>query len=182
MKQEIAKEIQIPEDVSIELEGSTLNVKGPKGELKKTFFSDKIKIKKENDKIILTAERATKREKKILGSIVAHIKNMILGVREGFEYKLQICSVHFPINVQVDAAKKTLIIKNFLGEVKERTARIPNNVEVKVNGEIITVNSADKELAGQTAARIETATKIKKRDRRIFQDGIYLIEKAGKRI
>lgn len=182
MKQEISKEIAVPEDISIELDGNMINIKGPKGELKKEFFCSNIKLKKEDGKIVLYADKTTKREKKMLGTIAAHIKNMILGVKEGFTYKLQICSVHFPINIQLDAANKQVIIKNFLGEVKERRAQIADNVDVKVDGDIITVTSLDKETAGQTAANIEVATKIKKRDRRVFQDGIYIIEKAGERL
>lgn len=182
MKQEITKEIQIPEGINIEIDGDIITVKGLKGELKRKFILGKINIKKEDSRIILGAEKATKREKKIAGSIVAHIKNMMRGVKEGYEYKLQICSVHFPINVQVDASRKILLIKNFLGEIKDRVAIIPQNVEVKVNGDVITVTSLDIELAGQTAANIEFASKIRKRDRRVFQDGIYITEKAGEKI
>lgn len=182
MKQEITKEIAVPEDISVGLDGNIINVKGPKGELKREFFNSNIKLKKEDGKIVLYAGNATKRERKMIGTIAAHIKNMITGVKEGFEYKLQICSVHFPMNIQVDAANKQIIIKNFLGEVKERRAKIEDNVDVKLDGDIITVTAADKKTAGQTAANIERATKVKKRDKRVFQDGIYIIEKAGKRL
>lgn len=67
MKQEINKEIQIPEGASIEIDGDIVNVKGPKGELKRKFILGKINMKKEGNKIILSAEKATKREKKIAG-------------------------------------------------------------------------------------------------------------------
>lgn len=121
-----------------------------------------------------------KNHKKIIKTTEAHIKNMILGVTEGYEYRLQICSVHFPITASAD--KEKLSIKNFLGETKERKAKILPNVQLKVEGDIIKITSADKEAAGQTAANIETATKIKNRDRTRFQDGIWIIQKANKEI
>lgn len=182
MKQDIIKEIQVPQDVKIHLQDSTVIVTGAKGELKRNFPCGKIRMEQQQDKVILKAERTTKREKKMIGTIAAHIKNMILGVREEFEYKLQICSVHFPMHVSIDAANHAVIIKNFLGEVKERKAEILENVDVKVEGDIITVISADKEKAGQTALNIEKTTRIKTRDRRVFQDGIFIVEKAGKKI
>ena len=53
---------------------------------------------------------------------------------------------------------------------------------MKVKGQEIIVEGIDKEATGQTAANIEQATRITKWDRRVFQDGIYIVEKAGKPI
>jgi large subunit ribosomal protein L6 len=103
---------------------------------------------------------------------------MIKGATEGHVYKLKVCSGHFPMNVAV--AGKDFVVKNFLGEKKPRQVAIKEGVDVKVEGEIVTVESCDKELAGQTAADIETLTRITNRDLRIFQDGIYITEKDGK--
>ncbi|MGB1098957.1 MAG: 50S ribosomal protein L6, partial [Poseidonia sp.] len=52
------------------------------------------------------------------------------------------------------------------------------NVDVKVSNKVeVTVSGIDKEAVGQTAANIERCTTVKKRDRRVFQDGIYLLNK-----
>ncbi len=80
------------------------------------------------------------------------------------------------------ANKNELVINNFLGEKIPRKLQLKDNVDVKVEGEIITVKSFDKELAGQTAASIEQLTRRTNYDIRIFMDGIWIIEKDGKEI
>ena len=60
--------------------------------------------------------------------------------------------------------------------------KIKEGVKVAVEGDKVKVEGTDKELVGQTAANIETLTKIKGRDRRIFQDGIFIINKGGKEL
>jgi len=74
------------------------------------------------------------------------------------------------------------IIKNFLGEKTPRISKIIPGVEVEINGNTIVVKSSNKELAGQVAANFETATKIRGRDLRVFQDGIYITNKSGRGI
>ncbi|HDL15060.1 MAG TPA: 50S ribosomal protein L6, partial [Euryarchaeota archaeon] len=70
-----------------------------------------------------------------------------------------------------------VIVENFLGERVPRKTEIFGICKVKVKGQEVTVEGINKEDVGQTAARLEQLTKIKGKDRRIFQDGIYLIEK-----
>ncbi|MFH1307873.1 MAG: 50S ribosomal protein L6 [archaeon] len=178
MKIKIQEEIGIPEGVTVSMEENIIELaKGP-FKLRKIF--EGFKIKQENNKIILYTEKATKREKKLIMTFKAHINNMIKGLAEKFVYKLQIASVHFPVTVSIEGNQ--LLIKNFLGEVTPRKAKILPEVEVKVEKDIITVESNNIEAAGQTAANIEKATKVKGRDRRIFQDGIYITEKPGREI
>ena len=69
-------------------------------------------------------------------------------------------------------------IGNFLGEKKPRLARILGETKVKVSGNEVVVSGISKEDVGQTAANIEQVTKIKRFDPRIFQDGIYIVDKA----
>ena len=137
-------------------------------------------LKIEGNKIIFNVVKATKREKTLLGSFESHTKNMVQGVQEPFVYKLKICSGHFPMSVNVSG--KEFVIKNFLGESVPRKLTLNEEAQVKVDGTEIIVTSTNKEIAGQTAASIETLCRITDRDRRIFQDGCYMIEKAGKAI
>jgi len=172
------QKVKIPENVQITFENNKLTVTGEKGSISKVFSHPNINLKvngKEN--IILKCKSSRRKDKALLGTFIAHIKNMIKGVTEGFEYKMKTVFSHFPIKTSVEGEK--FVIQNFLGERAARTARILEGVTVEAKGENITVQGVDKEKVGQTVANIERATKVKYRDIRIFQDGIYRISKGG---
>ena len=180
MKKELYKKIEIPEGIEAEIKGSLLRIKGPEGENSRRFILGPLEMVKEGNKISIGGKNATKREKKMMNTIAAHIKNMIKGVQQKFEYELKAVFSHFPITIEVKGHE--VLIKNFLGEKTPRKAVLPKNVEIEVNGNLIKVKSTDRELAGQAAAKLETATRIRARDKRIFQDGIFITKKAGKEI
>lgn len=180
MKIDIADKIEIPENVEINIDKGIVSVKGPKGAVTKNLLSPRIKISVKDKGVLIESKKATKREKKMIGTFKAHIKNMIKGALEGFSYKLKICSSHFPITAGVE--NNQFVVKNFLGESIPRSVGIKEGVNIKIEGSDIVIESTDKELAGQTAASIEKLCKIKGRDKRIFQDGIWLVSKAGKEI
>jgi len=100
---------------------------------------------------------------------------MITGVTKGFTYKLKIVFSHFPISVKVQGDK--ILIENFTGEKTPRIAKIVGTAKVTVKGDDVIVQGINIEDVGQTAANIEQATKIKKKDPRIFLDGIYIYER-----
>ena len=172
--------MDIPEDIELKIELDKIKVKGPKGEIERTFPMQKIGIKKEDRKVIISSEGKQASFKAIVFAFRAHIKNMLQGAKENYIYKLKICASHFPINVKIEGNQ--LSILNFLGEKKPRTTNFSPLASVKVEGDIIIVESPDKEIAGQTASNIEQITRVRGRDRRIFSDGIFMTEKAGKKI
>lgn len=177
---ELKQTITIPEGVSLDLSGSILKVKGPLGELERDLPFPLVIMRKQDNKLTLSAKKQTKTVKMFMNTYRAHIQNMIKGVNEKFTYKLKICSGHFPMNVIIE--KNEVIIKNFLGEKIPRKTKIPESVDVIIEGDLITITSIDKEKAGLAASRIEKATKITGRDRRRFQDGCYIFFKSGKEI
>jgi len=180
MKKKIDEEIELGEGIQANIEKNILSLNGQKGENRKDFNNPLIQIKIDGNKIKLSSKRLTKREKKLAGTFKSHIKNMIKGVNEGHIYKLKICSSHFPMNVSIN--NDELVVKNFFGEKSPRTLKIKSGVTTKVEGSEIIIESTNKELAGQAAADIEQLTRITNKDRRIFQDGIYITEKDGKKI
>jgi large subunit ribosomal protein L6 len=100
---------------------------------------------------------------------------MITGVQKGFSYKLKIVFSHFPMSVKVQ--DKTVLIENFTGERRARKVKIIGDVKVKVESEDVIVEGINLEDVSQTAANIEQATKVKKKDPRVFLDGIYVYER-----
>jgi len=180
MKKEIFQEIEIPEGVEVEIDKGLVTIKGPQGENKRNFNTYKISLEKKDRKIIIGNKKSTKNEKRRTNTTAAHIRNMIRGVIEKFEYKLKVCFSHFPSTLDLKGNK--VIIKNFLGEKFPREFEIPKGVEIKNDGGTISVSSCDLELAGQTAATFESVTRISKRDRRVFQDGIFITNKPRREI
>ena len=180
MKKEFSQEIEIPEGIEVKKEDKKIIIKGPEGEVSKEFNFGRIKFENKDGKILISYPMATRNDKRMINTITAHLKNMVKGVKEKYEYKLKICSSHFPINVEIKGNEA--LIKNFLGEKKPRKCKIPQDVEVKINKEIITIKSENKELAGHSAANFEMATAVRNRDRRIFQEVIYIINKDGEDI
>ena len=176
----INEKVDIPEGIDVDVDKNQVTMKGQKGSVARKFADTRIILKNEDGAIAISCDSATKREKSRAFSYRAHLKNMFKGVTEGHMYHLKICSSHFPMNITIK--DNTFIVKNFLGEKVARTLRIKEDAEVKVDGAIVTVTSSSKEIAGQVAAGIEQLCRISNRDRRVFQDGIYITDKDGKEL
>jgi large subunit ribosomal protein L6 len=173
---EISKTIQIPDDVEMSTEGRKVAVKGAKGILVRDFSNTPVSIELKEKEVHVWAEWPRKKETALVGTIHSHIQNMITGVRKGFTYKLKIVFSHFPISVKTK--EKTILIENFTGERNPRKARIIGNAQVKIQGDDVVVQGINLEEVSQTAANIEQATRIRRKDPRVFLDGVYVYEKA----
>jgi large subunit ribosomal protein L6 len=173
---EVSKVIQVPDDVQVTIDGRSVTVKGAKGELTHDFSHASVSIELDNRNIRIWAEWPRKKETSLVGTIYSHIQNMIIGVRKGFTYKLKIVFSHFPISIKVQ--EKTVLIENFTGERRPRRVRIIGDTQVKVQSEDIIVQGVNLENVSQTAASIEQATKVKRKDPRVFLDGIYVFERS----
>jgi len=173
---EVSKTIQVPEGVEVIIEGRKVTVKGVKGTLTRDFSHAPVSIKLNGETIRIWAEWPRKQQAALVGTIYSHIQNMITGIMKGFTYKLKIVFSHFPISVKVK--DKTVLIENFTGERSARKARILGDTQVKVQSEDILVQGINLEDVSQTAANIEQATKVKKKDPRVFLDGIYVYEQS----
>ena len=118
----LTETIKIPEGLSVSSGGTNLIIKGPKGAMKRNFNNPSVKIKIENNEIILSSNVGSQKDKAVIHAYKAHLKNAFNGVKEPYVFKLKICSGHFPMNVTV--SNNVLVIKNFLGEKIPRQLNI----------------------------------------------------------
>jgi len=170
----LREEIPIPEGIDVTVD-KEVTIKGSKGQLSRKFNYPNVVIKKDNGNVVLEANFPKKRDKAMLGTIKSHIDNMITGLTDGFTYNMKIVYAHFPMTVK--AAGNKVTIDNFLGERYPRTAKIVGSAKVQVKGDEVVITGINKEDVGQTMANLEQATKIKGRDPRVFQDGIYFVSR-----
>jgi len=157
--------IDIPNGVNVHMDGHTLTAKGPAGEVRKTFHKE-VLVTIDGANITVSAK-----SKALLGTSESVLKSMMKGAKDGFKKSMKLLYAHFPISVEVK--DKDINIKNFLGEKMARRAKLVGSTKVEAKGQAVTVSGPDKEAVGQTVANMKTAMKIKDKDGRVFQDGMY---------
>ena len=168
--------LEIPAGVTVKVEGNNqITVKGPEGGPVTKDFSHArgIKISIEGNTIKFSAHFPKNKTQALIGTINSIIKNLIQGVRTNFKYVCKVCYSHFPCNVEVKNSEQELHVVNFLGERAPRKCKIRPNVKVEVDGDDVYLIGPDKESLGQTAANLRRCCKIRKKDPRVFQDGVY---------
>jgi len=147
--------ITIPGGVTIEVDSKNLvTVKGPKGELQQMVDSA-IKVKVEENSIILERPNDEKRNKAMHGLYRSLINNMVIGVSEGYTIQQELVGVGYR------AETKGQILELSLGYSHDIHFRLPDEVKVEAKTErrsnpVITLTSADKQLIGQVAAKIRS--------------------------
>lgn len=172
----VVEEQEVPKGINAEFRDSRLTIKGPKGTLARIFFHPRIKMTVAKGKITVETRMASLREKALVGTWAAHARNMIRGVQEPFTYKMKAVYAHFPVKMTLKGSE--LVIENFLGERHPRKAVILGETKVTIKGQELELVSPSLEEVGQTAANIENATRIRNRDPRVFQDGIFITSKG----
>jgi large subunit ribosomal protein L6 len=166
--------IQIPEGVDIIQDGLKLTVKGPKGELVKTF-SNNLVITHEGDSIKVTRKNDSKISKSLHGLTRSLVVNMLEGVTKGYSKQLEINGVGF--KAAVNGQEITLN----LGFSHDINYMIPDSITASVEQNIITISGIDKQLVGQAAAEIRALRKPEPyKGKGINYVGEYIIRKAGK--
>ncbi|MBI2990499.1 MAG: 50S ribosomal protein L6 [Candidatus Magasanikbacteria bacterium] len=145
--------INIPQGTTAQLSGSILSIKGPKGELQRTIH-EKVQIQVAGSDITVDVkEKEEKSERSLWGTFASHIMNMIEGVNKGFEKKLEINGVGYRASMQGTD------LKIEVGFSHPVIFKIPSGIQAQIEKNIITVRGADKELLGDTVAKIRAIRK-----------------------
>lgn len=167
--------VAIPEGIDVTVDGNTVTVKGPKGELTRSF-NKTLTITKEGDEIIVTRPDDTRQSKSLHGLTRTLIHNMVEGCHTGFSKKLQLVGVGYR------AALKGTDLEMQLGYSHPVTVHAPEGItfEVPSATEII-VHGASKEQVGQVAANIRAWRKPEPyKGKGIRYDGERIRRKLGK--
>ncbi len=141
------KPIEIPQGVEVKIDGSKVLIKGPKGELAFEVRSE-IKIEVKEGKILVTPQIETKNTKAFWGLTRALLQNMVKGVTEGYEKKLEIEGVGYKANLE---GQDLVLNVGFSHPVK---IKAPEGIKFTVEKNIVTISGIDKGLVGQTAAKV----------------------------
>lgn len=160
--------VEIPEGVTVQVEGQKLTAKGPQGEVRKDVPKNAA-IKVEGKNVEVSAK-----DEALKGTLESIVDSMLKGVSTGYKRDLKVLYAHFPVSIEVKGSD--ILIKNFLGEKQPRKTLVAGSTKVEVKGQNVTVSGPDKQAVGQTIANLKAAMKIKAKDARIFQDGIYEVE------
>lgn len=146
--------IEVPSGVEVKISDDEILVKGPKGELKQSLHRQVSAELADNTVTVKVKDEKDRAQKALWGLFASLIKNMIIGVTDGFSKQLEINGVGFKAAV---ADKKLVLNVGFSHPVE---FDIPDGLEIKVDGNNITISGADKQLVGEIAAQIRKVKKI----------------------
>ena len=167
--------INIPAGVEVRIDGRFVFAKGPKGELQRKIPKE-IKAEIKDGQMVIEPAQSSKRTNALWGLTRSLLANLVKGVVEGFEKKLEIEGVGFRANVQGD---KLVLSLGFYHQVEIPS---PKGIKLQVEKNAIIVSGADKELVGQTAANIRALKKPEPyKGKGIRYQGEVIKRKAGKK-
>lgn len=170
--------VEVPSNVTLTLEGNTVKMKGPKGELAFTVPQD-VEIEKSDSGLVLKPVSDEKRARSMWGLSRTMVQNLVTGVTDGFSKTLEIQGVGYR------AAMKGKDLQLNLGFSHEVVHKIPQGITVAVSGakqELITVTGIDKQLVGQVAAEIRSYRPPEPyQGKGVRYQGEYVFRKEGKK-
>ena len=167
--------VPIPKGVTVTIDGQTLTAKGSKGELTREFPPE-VLFSQEGDEIVVTRRDESRPARQRHGLVRTLIANMLEGVSNGYQKKLEIQGVGYRASVK----GKTLVMA--LGYSHPVEFDPPDGVSFAVEGNTnVTVSGIDKEVVGNTAARVRAARPPEPyKGKGVRYAGEYIRRKAGK--
>merc|ERR1711934_1006039 len=173
-----SRTLDVPDTVEVTVNCRVVTVKGPRGELSKSFKHQRVDLQliegEEGKQILVEKWFGKTKQLASLRTIISHINNMFGGVLQGYRYKMRSVYAHFPINCTIE-------IRNFLGEKRPRIVNMLEGVTIKRDKDVkdqYILEGNDIENVSRSCSLIYTACLVKKKDIRKFLDGMYVSEKG----
>ena len=180
--------VEVPEGVTLSVKSKVISVKGPRGELSRTFQTVPVQIIEETDaskRVVAVVVRvwfAKSKPKSCVTTICRHISNMIQGVTKGYKYVMKYGYNILPMQPTAVEGGKVLQVTNYLGEKYIRKIRAVRGVIVVTKEtdakKEIEVTGIDRDAVGLTCALINQNCRSKNKDKRKFRDGIYIYQRG----
>ena len=168
-------EITLENGVSAVVAEDKVSIKGPLGTNERRFNDALLSVKASDKKIVITQAPANKKlsrkAAKAEVSLAKELSNDINGTVKYFEVSMEAVYAHFPMTIEINA--KSIIIKNMLGERASRTADIVGSTKAESKDKKLRIYGINLDDVKQTAANVRMACRVKHKDERIFQDGVY---------
>jgi large subunit ribosomal protein L6 len=169
--------IELPTGVQVKIQNRSLTVKGAKGELNLDIPGN-IAVGQEGQRIIVKRPSDNKRDRSLHGVTRSLIANMVKGVTNGFEKRLQIIGVGYRCRVE---GERLVLQLGFSHEIKYR---IPEGIKVALGkGNTVTISGCDKQLVGEVAAEIRSYYRPEPyKGKGVRYEGEWVRHKAGKAV
>lgn len=168
--------VSIPEGVTVDISGQDVKVKGPKGELNFTVH-DEVSVKLEDNTVVVSPRTGSRLARSLWATTRSLINNMCVGVKDGYQKKLEINGVGYRAAVQ---GKEVVLQLGFSHEVRYA---IPAGVEIKAEKPtLLAISGIDKQLVGQVAAKIRAYRPPEPyKGKGVRYEGEYIMRKEGKK-
>ena len=171
--------VAVPAGVKVAVSDHTVTVEGPKGKLAQTFLPMiDVKYDEAGKKVLIARQGETRQDKAMHGLVRALVRNMVVGVSQGYEKKLEIVGVGYLAAIQKN------ILQLRVGFANEVHLEIPANLKVTCPDQThIVIQGADKQAVGQFAAEVRAVRKPEPyKGKGIRYDGEQVRRKAGKAV
>lgn len=168
------KKLELVQGISAQVSDGIITMRGSLGTNARKFNTSLLSVRVDGSAVVVEGITGTKTASKAASaenSLAKELSNDIAGVNAYFEKRMTVVYAHFPMTIEVKG--DTLSIKNMFGERALRHAKIVGSTKVEVKAQSVRVYGTSLDDVSQTAANIRQACKVKNKDTRVFQDGIY---------
>jgi large subunit ribosomal protein L6 len=168
-------EITLAQGVTATISGNKVTIKGPLGANERQFNDALLKVEAKGSKILVEQAPVNKKLAKKAAtseiSLVKELSNDINGVVKYFEVNMEAVYAHFPMTIEIKPG--VISIKNMLGERAARTAPMVGSTKAEAKEKKLRIFGTKLEDVTQTAANVRKACRVRHKDERVFQDGVY---------